>query len=179
MKLLRSPRFWQIVCIPVFLALFYATLEYLNPRTLVSLFMPGFFAWFIILIALGTFFIYATQKTRERGLWKRMTPPPSYETVAAKISEIEAEMKRVGLWQEKPLDPEQYNFTRAFAMDTMSFDQWLQFIFIPRVKQIIETRGEFPPSSMVAAQAVREFDGSTFETDRLQSLLSEFDRLFN
>jgi uncharacterized protein YqcC (DUF446 family) len=108
---------------------------------------------------------------------KSNSASPDYGVVAAKLSEIETEMKRVRLWQTQPLAPEQYQFSRAFAGDTMSYDQWLQFIFIPRVKQIIETRGQFPASSSVGAQAVREFDGNR-EADRLITLLSEFDSMF-
>lgn len=102
---------------------------------------------------------------------------PDYRVVAAKIDEIEQEMKRVGLWQEAPLAPEQYEFTRAFGMDTMSYDQWLQFVFLPRVREIISTRSKFPTSSSVGAQAVREFDTYP-NAERLISLLSEFDTLF-
>lgn len=87
-------------------------------------------------------------------------PQPDHSLVEAHINEIEMEMKRIGFWQSQPLEPEKYNFSRAFAMDTMSFDQWLQFIFIPRVRSIIASRGTFPASSSVGAQAVREFDGS-------------------
>ena len=102
---------------------------------------------------------------------------PDYGVVAAKLDEIEQEMKRVGLWQEGPLEPERYNFSSAFAMDTMSFDQWLQFIFVPRVRGIISEGGKFPASSSVGAQAVREFDTYP-NAQRLISLLSEFDSLF-
>ena len=104
--------------------------------------------------------------------------PPEYATVAAKLDEIEAEMKRIGMWQEQPPRPEQFSFTQAFAMDTMAFDQWLQFVFIPRVREIVATRGAFPPFSEVAAQAVREFDTHPLDTSRLHTLLHEFDRLF-
>jgi uncharacterized protein YqcC (DUF446 family) len=102
---------------------------------------------------------------------------PGYTTVAAKLDQIEQEMRRVGLWQEKPLAPDQYNFTQAFAMDTMSYDQWLQFVFVPRVREIIRTEGRFPASSSVGAQAVREFDTYP-DAERLIALLSEFDSLF-
>ena len=102
---------------------------------------------------------------------------PSYAIAQKKIDAIEAEMKRIGYWQSEPLDPDQYDFERAFAMDTMVFSQWLQFIFIPRVKEIVATAGEFPPRSMVGAQAVREFDGAPEASD-LVRLLSEFDALF-
>jgi uncharacterized protein YqcC (DUF446 family) len=102
---------------------------------------------------------------------------PTHEAVAGQIGRIEAEMRKIGYWREEPLPLEMYEFTQAFAMDTMPFAYWLQFIFIPRVKSIVEERSEFPPASHVAAQAVREFDGAT-EADELLSLLSEFDGLF-
>ena len=101
----------------------------------------------------------------------------NYAAVEAKVDAIEAEMKRRGLWQSNPLTPEQYEFQQAFALDTMAFSQWLQFIFIPRVRNIIQTRDEFPSSSSVGAQAVREFDGYD-EASKLTSMLSEFDALF-
>jgi uncharacterized protein YqcC (DUF446 family) len=59
-------------------------------------------------------------------------------------------------------------------MDTMAFSQWLQFIFIPRVREIIESQGEFPASSSVGTQAIREFDGSP-QADHLVELLCRFD----
>lgn len=100
-----------------------------------------------------------------------------HELVGEHIAGIEAEMKRIGWWREEPLPPEMYNFTRAFAMDTMPYAYWLQFVFIPRVRAIIAERGQFPPSSSVGAQAIREFDGQD-EAQELVHLLCEFDALF-
>ena len=99
------------------------------------------------------------------------------QAVTAAIDRVEAELKRMGWWRNEPLPPEMYQFTQAFAMDTMPFSCWLQFILIPRVRGIIEARGEFPSTSMVAGQAVREFDGVP-EADNLLSALSDFDALF-
>jgi uncharacterized protein YqcC (DUF446 family) len=71
---------------------------------------------------------------------------PSYAIAQKKIDAIEAERKRIGYWQSEPLDSDQYDFERAFAMDTMAFPQWnnprllvgwLQFIFIPRVREVV------------------------------------------
>jgi uncharacterized protein YqcC (DUF446 family) len=89
---------------------------------------------------------------------------------------IEAEMKRIGFWRDQPLPPEAFNFREPFAMDTMTFTAWLQFVFIPRVREIIAARGTLPASSQVAAQAIREFDGYD-QADDLVRLLSEFDAL--
>ena len=99
-----------------------------------------------------------------------------FARVAELTDRIEAEMKRIGFWSDAPPTPEQMNFKRAYAIDTMVYDQWLQFVLLPRVRDIIRNRGSFPPSSSVGKQALREWDGD----DRaipLTSMLCEFDRL--
>jgi uncharacterized protein YqcC (DUF446 family) len=98
--------------------------------------------------------------------------------VAKIIALIEDEMKRIGYWRQEALPEEAYDFRQAFAMDTMAFPQWLQFILLPRVHQILAEHGEFPSESMVAAQAVREFDGDDTAA-QLLSLLGSFDDLIN
>jgi uncharacterized protein YqcC (DUF446 family) len=85
-------------------------------------------------------------------------------------------MKRIGFWRDKPLPPEAYKFHQAFALDTMPFAYWLQFIFIPRVNQVIDSGSQLPKASQVGAQAVREFDGA-HEASGLVQMLSEFDHL--
>jgi len=99
------------------------------------------------------------------------------EEVARYVGLIEAEMRRIGLWQGQPLRPQQLHFTQAFAMDTMSFAQWLQFVFLPRAREAAAA-DQFPSASSVGAQAVREFDGNPYAGD-LVTLLSEFDALFD
>lgn len=102
--------------------------------------------------------------------------PPDIHTVLLLITEIEADMRRIGLWQAEPLQLGQYQFSKAFAMDTMTFSQWLQFIFIPRVRDCAVS-GIFPSTSQVSIQAIREFEGMP-EASHLVTLLSEFDKQF-
>jgi uncharacterized protein YqcC (DUF446 family) len=108
---------------------------------------------------------------------KKSSPADLYSQAGHKISEIEAEMKRIGYWSPDPLSEDAYDFREAFAMDTMAFSQWLQFILIPRVRSIIKQEGDFPAESMVGVQAVREFDGDA-NASGLVRLLGEFDDLF-
>lgn len=138
----------------------------------------------IVVAFLSAFVLYAyrrhksTQERSEKRVTYSKRDDAFYERVTGQITAIEAEMRRVGLWQDTPLQPEQYDFRAAFAGDTMAFPQWLQFIFIPKVRQIINVRGAFPSSSQVAAYAVREFDTYREDTSQLITLLSDFDRLF-
>jgi uncharacterized protein YqcC (DUF446 family) len=103
-------------------------------------------------------------------------PTPFQQTVSRHVDQIEAEMKNIGFWQSQPLQPGQLAFKQAFAMDTMSFAQWLQFIFLPRVREAMATNS-FPKGSSVGAQAIREFDGHP-KVERIITLLAEFDALF-
>lgn len=99
-----------------------------------------------------------------------------YDAVEAKVDAIEAEMKKIGYWSSKPLPKEAYNFNMAFGLDMMPLANWVQFILIPRVREIIAEKGSFPPRSNVGAQAVREYD-TDHDTSELVKLLIEFDDL--
>ncbi len=107
---------------------------------------------------------------------RRMKPSALALSVASLLDRIEKEMQACGCWQDAPLKPGQLAYSEAFAMDTMAFPQWLQFVFVPRVRDAIAC-DDFPSSSSVGTQAVRELDGDP-GASRLVSLLSEFDALF-
>jgi uncharacterized protein YqcC (DUF446 family) len=168
----------QIISLLAALAVAVIGLETLYPPRLLGRFWAvGLIIWVIAMVGLMTLAIAVNPSNRRLPV--RRASSPSHAAVAQKIAEIEAEMRRLGLWQAEPLAPECYNFTQAFAADTMSIDQWLQFIFIPRVREIIERVGEFPPTSSVAPRVLREFDGSPFDITTLHLRLYEFDRLFD
>lgn len=103
---------------------------------------------------------------------------PSTDRIRIAADAIETEMRRVGVWSETPPSDAAFRFTRAFGADTMAFEQWLQFVFLPRVRDLLRSGGEFPPRSDVGVYAVREFDGRD-ELSSLVSRLSEFDALFS
>ena len=86
-------------------------------------------------------------------------------------------MRRLGAWSEEPPPAEAFSSTQAFFGDTMAFETWLQWVLLPRVREIVAEEGEFPSSSQVGIRAVREFDGYP-EGARLTDLLNEFDALF-
>ena len=91
---------------------------------------------------------------------KKQSPPPpgpSYEAVEAAIDEVEAEMKRIGLWDIVEPTPQAIANGGAFGGQTMAFEQWLRWVFVPRVRQILAEKGQFPPSSQVSDQAFREW----------------------
>ena len=99
-----------------------------------------------------------------------------HEDAAAKADEIEAEMRRLGWWDMPEPPPAAFESRQPFFGDTMAFVQWLRFVLVPRVRQIVAEEGNFPEASYVGIRAVREFDGQ--DAGELTTLLNEFDALF-
>ena len=86
---------------------------------------------------------------------------------------IEAEMKKIGFWDENPP-----TFEVGHYLDAPSFELWLQCIFLPNARRAANT-GEYPNGSQVGLMAMREYDyHSCVEAAlNLVSLLHEFDEL--
>src|SRR5688572_4673308 len=101
-----------------------------------------------------------------------------YELVLIKASEIEAELKRLNRWSISPLPPDKFEDMGAFGGNTMSFEQWLQFVLIPRIQEIVDQKEDFPRESMLAPYAIRYFNGD-MGVDDLQQLLYDLDLLIN
>jgi uncharacterized protein YqcC (DUF446 family) len=98
----------------------------------------------------------------------------SYDGASEYADKIEQELRHRGAWKDEPPPEAAFQSTRAFYGDTMSFYQWLQFVLLPRIRQVVAERGSFPPQSRVGAYAVRELDGCN-DASELITLLSSFD----
>ncbi len=104
------------------------------------------------------------------------TPAP--EPVRESIDAVEAEMKRLGIWDiAAPEGPPE----GAFGGKNMSFEQWLRHVFVPNVRRSIDGNGPWPKSSAVAEQAHREWRmyGEWDASEPLIERLRAFDALFN
>jgi uncharacterized protein YqcC (DUF446 family) len=101
-----------------------------------------------------------------------------YTSAITKANEIETELKRLNRWSIEPLPPDKFENMGAFGSDNMTFEQWLQFILIPRIRAIVEVKGDFPRGSMLTSYAIRVFDGDS-EVGALRDLLYEVDKLIN
>lgn len=104
-----------------------------------------------------------------------------YNKLLQQTDLIEAEMKRIGFWDDKVIQINPKDCTQAFCADKLAFHQWLQFVFIPNVRKIISEKGELPDDSQVGIKAMREYDYMSTESKALElsTLLQSFDQLIN
>jgi uncharacterized protein YqcC (DUF446 family) len=98
--------------------------------------------------------------------------------VRERLDDVIAAMKSNELWDvARPLD-EAFVDMGAFGMNTMAFEQWLRWVFVPNVEGSIARGGPWPRSSSVAVKATREGDTEP-RIAALVPALSRFDELFD
>ncbi|MFJ4111418.1 YqcC family protein [Pseudomonas sp. NPDC089758] len=97
--------------------------------------------------------------------------------VADHLLLIERELIVQGWWADEPPSDEALASTVPFAVDSMSFEQWLQWIFLPRMKIIIELGQPLPNASGILVMAETVFVDRPEQSRELRRLLAEFDRL--
>ncbi len=76
--------------------------------------------------------------------------------LADRLLELEALLRNRRLWCDEPPSDEALASDQPFAVDTLVFTEWLQFIFIPRLHQLVE-QGEALPAECDVAPMAEEF----------------------
>lgn len=77
----------------------------------------------------------------------------SHALVLIQLDVLTAVLEQHGLWSTRPPTPEALASQQPFACDTLRFEQWLQFIFVPRMQALIEAGSPLPRHMQVAPMA--------------------------
>lgn len=100
-----------------------------------------------------------------------------FPEVAEHLLLIERELRVLGWWSELPPSDQALSSGEPFCVDTLEFEQWLQWIFLPRMKLILENDLPLPNASGILEMAEMVYSNRLRETQTLQRLLAQFDRL--
>lgn len=90
---------------------------------------------------------------------------------------IEAELRRLQLWAAAPPSGRALDSRMPFCCDTLEFGQWLQWVFIPRMKHIIEQGDRLPGESSILPFAENALLDVKVDTRNLLGLILRFDNL--
>lgn len=97
--------------------------------------------------------------------------------VAEVLIDIEKELRELQLWDDVMISDEALMSEQPFAIDTMTFPQWLQFIFLPRMYFIIEQQLQLPANCGIAPMAEQYFSVLSLPSVPLVSHLRKIDEL--
>ena len=111
-----------------------------------------------------------------------MASPPNQhcQDVSHQLDKIEAEMKRIGYWQDDPpdLQAEVAAGRIRTSLDAPTFELWLQTIFLPNARYAAQTDA-LPRESQVGLMAMRQYDYHDHvpKAQPLLAMLREFDAI--
>jgi len=95
------------------------------------------------------------------------------------LLKIEIELRELDVWQHEPLPDEAFESSQPFCLDTMEFTQWLQFVFLDRMKSLVEAGHPLPSASGIAPMAEEHFRGRPESGSGLIRALDDMDRLLS
>ena len=99
--------------------------------------------------------------------------------VSALLADLESELRRRGQWEPVPPPPPALESRLPFCCDTLRFTQWLQWVFIPRTRALLDAGGPMPSASGIRPMAEEALRGCGWESIPLLVLLDRFDRMIN
>ncbi len=99
--------------------------------------------------------------------------------IASLLIDIEAELRRLRLWEAEPPTPEALASTEPFCVDTLSFPQWLQFVFLPRMHALVAAEQLPPGRCEITPLAEQYFGNSKLDVLALLRALDALDRRIN
>lgn len=70
--------------------------------------------------------------------------PRSHKEVEILIIKLEQSLRTAMLWSSSSPSDQALQSMVPFAFDSMPFEQWLQFIFIPKMSEIVRNKKTLP-----------------------------------
>jgi len=99
--------------------------------------------------------------------------------LAELLDELQAELVRLDLWEPMAPPPEAMASPLPFCADTLRFTQWLQWVFVPRTRAVLEGAAPLPSRSGIRPMAEEALAGCAWETETLIGILRAIDVTIN
>ncbi|TBU90955.1 YqcC family protein [Phytopseudomonas dryadis] len=101
----------------------------------------------------------------------------SVALIADQLLLIERALRVQGWWEAQAPSAEALSSREPFCVDTLAFEQWLQWIFLPKMKSILESGADLPAVSGIQPMAEQVYGAGNRDAAELLEVLGEFDRL--
>ena len=100
------------------------------------------------------------------------------EQIQLLLDALESELKQLELWSLVQPDEQALQSRLPFCVDTLRFEQWLQFIFIPKMQLLLDTASPLPTKIALLPLAEQVFNEGDKRFNRLLGIISALDSRF-
>lgn len=109
-----------------------------------------------------------------------MTTDTTHQKLLDQLQQLEDELRSQSLWSAVAPSPEAMASTMPFMYDTLKLQEWLQWVFLPRLRAVVDARGQLPCQSHVHPLAEHEWSQPVaFDKRQLLVLLLGIDDTLN
>lgn len=95
------------------------------------------------------------------------------------LAALELALLESGRWNETPPDAAALASTEPFCIDTLLFHEWLQWVYIPKMRAFIADNAALPERSGLLPMAEEAWKGSGHATAGLLLVVRALDALVN
>jgi uncharacterized protein YqcC (DUF446 family) len=103
--------------------------------------------------------------------------PCSHKEVETLIIKLEQSLRDAMLWSSSAPSVEALQSKLPFAIDSMSFEQWLQFVFIPKMTDIVNLETLMPQSIELLPMAEQSL-GTADNHSEYMKVIKQIDLIF-
>ena len=100
------------------------------------------------------------------------------EQTAKLLIQLADVLAKYQMWANEPPDDKAMASTAPFACDTMAFEQWLQFIFIPKMQFLLQKKHPLPDNIAILPMGEEMFKGRDGAA-QICRVLGKIDSLLN
>lgn len=100
-----------------------------------------------------------------------------YSLLADILLDLEMALRGCDLWESEAPSSEALRSHQPFCIDTLRFSQWLQFVFLVRLRDIVACQAPLPNQSAIVVIAEENFRGASYDFTAIIDCLARFDAL--
>jgi uncharacterized protein YqcC (DUF446 family) len=101
------------------------------------------------------------------------------QKVQSILTRLQSEMLKHNLWQIEPISSDAMNSTQPFSFDTMSPEQWLQFILIPKLTHLITADSPMPNQFEITPYFEQTLSDKIKQHTQLIKIIKQLDDILN
>ena len=101
-----------------------------------------------------------------------------YRQTQAKLTQLTQALQEANLWSEQAPSLDAMASTAPFACDLMPLEQWLQFVLLPKMRNLIDAAAPLPTQIAIAPMAEHVWLNMPLRRN-LISVLNELDMLLH
>ena len=95
------------------------------------------------------------------------------------LQSLEVELRSQGRWGHEAPDQAALRSTQPFAVDTLHFDQWLQWILLPRLQELLAQQLPLPDNCAIRPMAEEVYGPDDPGGARIVLIVAEIDALLS